>query len=167
MLLFFALLSIVYSCECIYADKTFSCGAVNGVQICCSDGWEQCTGGGWQPWSCKCYNARERTYQVSNASVVTGDYKYTSAGHLYSEYVTIAKADGGTYVPSEIVHSSKLQKGDKIMWPADDIGGSNGTNVVMKLDELNIDKTHLNCCARRRVHAFCVMGICCGAPCCC
>jgi hypothetical protein len=102
---------------------------------------------------------------------VTKDYKYTYDGRLYTEYVTIAMNEDNIWKPKMILHSTQLKNGDLIMWPANDkdIGGKPGTNIVMKLENLNLSAENKNCCASISVGfpPSCQVQVCCGEGCCC
>ena len=173
LILLACVIAIKGACTCTYQGVNYSCGAViaAGLQICCVNGWEKCNNHPVNPFGCRCgrYFKNEHFNAVDNRTVITYDYKLTADGHLFSQYVTVANLSNNIYVPDRYVHSTKLALNDMIIWPASDIGGASDTNVIMKLEHLNLDRHHLNCCASISVGfpPACQVKVCCGTGCCC
>ena len=170
MLLLFLVIANVVNADCqpcLYESKTYSCGArisMNGLlQACYNGGWRPCR---WDPikttWVC--------ASGINNSNILDTNYHFTTDGHLYTEFVTVAKFHNRTktYVVDRIMHSSELKLGYQVIWPGFDIGfDESDKNVMMQVEHWNVTAVHSKCCASISVGTSCYIKFCCGTGCCC
>ena len=105
-------------------------------------------------------------YQVDNSTLVGLEYRQTSKGVFFTEYVTLAKLVNNIYYPSKTIHSSKLVLHDTIMWPGKEF--SEAGNLVFTIEHYVVNKTNTRCCIGIEVGVpDCEIKACCGTGCCC
>ena len=174
LIILIALIVVASTCQnCVFNGVEYWSGQYLGYRRCCNGYWINCPfyDGSYhcEQAYCNCIGNNNPivSFAVDNTSIIDSHYHLTDDNRLYTQYVTLAKFNEvkQIYYPMAVVHSTKVQNGDLIIWDGTDIGVSG--NVVMEIQHYAIDHTHLNCCAAIKIGFSYYVKVCCGTGCCC
>ena len=147
------------NCEpCVYGPDTYSCGVVlnsTGVlEMCWNAVWYLCSQNADGQPVCNHPPAHHPTRFIN--------YTQTPDGVIYSNYVQTVDYIDGYYHMADIVHSSQLKEGDKVLWPH-----CNDVNfmIILTIDHHDVTTDKDNCCRLRKNGTKCEQMFCCGHHC--